>query len=107
MAMKGRVAVLVLVTGVTAAIGVHASDAGSERASPQGQGVVRIFPDSPMVGNCIPFGTGDPAMNLWRPYGAFVYKNVPPFVLDPSTKDVLAFDLGMVNDADIELEIAL
>ena len=84
-----------------------ASQARSERTKPLGTGVVTIFPDSPAVDNCVPFGMGDPNPDFWRPYAAFVYKDVPPFVLDPNTKDILAFDLGRVNDADIELEIAM
>ena len=90
----------------TGASGVRTSHL-SERAGPEGTGVVTIFPDSPAVGNCIPFGTGDPNPDFWRPYAGFVYKDVPAFVLDPNTKDTLAFDLGAMNDADIELDIAM
>jgi len=91
----------------TGASGVLASQARSERTEPLGTGIVTIFPDSPMLDNCVPFGMGDPGPDLWRPYAAFIYKDVPPFVLDPNTKDILAFDLGRVNDADIELDIAM
>jgi len=49
----------------------------------------------------IPFGG---TIN-WEPFANFTYQNVPSFALN--TGDTLAFDLGAVNDADIELDIAL
>jgi hypothetical protein len=41
----------------------------------------------------------------WTPYMGFVYKNVPAFQL--KVGDSLAFDLGHMNNANIQLEIAL
>ncbi len=66
-----------------------------------------VYPDSPVVGNCFPFGMG-PLGNPgttgpWGPYGGFVYQNLPPF--DLQAGDTLAFDLGQVNDVDIGLDI--
>jgi hypothetical protein len=51
--------------------------------------------------NCAPFGRGIG----WTPYAGFVYKNLPAFQL--KTGDTIGFDLGAMNDADIQLEIAL
>jgi Ca2+-binding RTX toxin-like protein len=63
-----------------------------------------VQPNEPQVGNCFPFG-GQPFDEVWTPYMAFIYKNVPAFEL--ATGDTLAFDLGAQNDASIQLEIAL
>ena len=61
-----------------------------------------VFPNEPDASdNCYPFGYGLD----WTPYAGYVYKNLPAFELRPN--DVIAFDLSQVNDADIELEIAL
>jgi hypothetical protein len=63
-----------------------------------------IAPASPgTLYNAYPFGVG--SSNQWPPYAGFVYKNVPAFQL--KTGDSLAFDLGAMNDADVQLEIAL
>jgi hypothetical protein len=53
--------------------------------------------------NSFPFGVAAP--NQWPPFMGFVYKNVPAFQL--KTGDVLAFDLIVMNDADIQLQIGL
>jgi RTX calcium-binding nonapeptide repeat (4 copies) len=66
------------------------------------QSTVTIFPDTPDVGNCIPFG-GE--FGEWTPFAAFFYKNIPAFELKAG--DLLAFDLGVQNDFDIQLDIAL
>jgi hypothetical protein len=58
--------------------------------------------DTQTVGNCFPFGGGG---GNWTPYMGFIYKNVPPFNLQPG--DTLAFDLGQQNDSDIQLNIAM
>jgi hypothetical protein len=68
---------------------------------------VTIAPQTHTIGNCYPFGGGtdtDPTSS-WEPYMGFVYKNVPAFQL--KTGDSLAFDLGAMNDVNIQLEIAL
>ena len=70
--------------------------AGSTQAS-----TLTISPASPEggSGNNFPFGVG----NIWPPYAGFVYKNVPAFSLKAGDK--LAFDLGVQNDVDIQLQI--
>jgi hypothetical protein len=61
-----------------------------------------VAPDSPLTpGNCFPFGNGD----QWLPFLGYVYKDVPAFQL--KTGDSLAFDLGAMNEVDIQVEIAL
>jgi hypothetical protein len=61
---------------------------------------LRLFPlthtfsvvaSSPSVGNCYPFGYAG-----WGSYFYFQYSNLPSFSLSPG--DILAFDLGNVND---------
>lgn len=67
---------------------------------------ITVFPDSPSVGNCFPFGSGGVTPGeLWTPYMGFIYQNIPPFRLVPG--DTIAFDLGMMNGADVELDIEL
>jgi len=60
-----------------------------------------INPASPEggSGNNFPFGVG----NNWPPYAGFVYKNVPAFNL--KTGDTIAFDLGVQNGVNIQLQI--
>lgn len=65
MGIKGRHALFVILVSVTVAAGVLASQARSERTEPLGTGNVTIFPDSPGLDNCIPFGTGDPNPDFW------------------------------------------
>lgn len=65
-----------------------------------------IEPDTPFVGNCFPFGDGgvtpeDP----WAPFMGFIYQNIPPFELRAG--DILAFDLGEINSADVQLDIEM
>jgi hypothetical protein len=85
-----------LVAVIASALAASALSAGTAQAA-----TVTVFPNNPAVENCNPFGRGV----LWPPYAAFIYQNVPSFEL--STGDTLAFDLGAVNDADIQLDIAL
>jgi large repetitive protein len=51
--------------------------------------------------NCIPFG------GWYYPssYSGFIYKNIPAFDLYPG--DTIAFDLGAVNDVDIDISIGM
>ncbi len=73
--------------------------------------IVTIQPDEPAVSSCIAFGAApgsgiegpDSGFIFTSPYMGFIYKNVPAFNLNPG--DVLAFDLGDVNDFDVELDI--
>ena len=86
-----------LLTLIASAVAVSALSAGSAQAA-----TVTVFPNTPGVAqNCYPFGIG----TTWTPFAAFIYQNVPGFQLN--TGDTLAFDLGAVNDADVELDIAL
>ena len=68
---------------------------------------ITIFPNSPSVGNCFPFGTGHISGpgDTWTPFMGFIYRNIPPFKLVPG--DVIAFDLGALNSADVQLDIEL
>jgi Ca2+-binding RTX toxin-like protein len=69
---------------------------------------VTVAANTPDIGNCYPFGLGGdetPGEGTWKPFAAFVYKNVPPFDFDPN--DAISFDTNFVNDADIKLDIAL
>jgi hypothetical protein len=72
-------------------------------ATARAQETITVFPSAPEVGNCFPFGVGEPTR--WEPFMAFFYRNIPPFEL--KTGDTVAFDLGAVNDADVQLEIAM
>jgi hypothetical protein len=91
-----------LMAVIAAAVAVSALSAGASQAA-----TVTVSPDNPNVAsNCFPFGVGSPGPSQhWTPFAAFIYQNVPGFEL--KTGDTLAFDLGAVNDADIELDIAL
>jgi len=65
-----------------------------------------IAPNEPGVANnCYPFGAGRIPGNDWGPYTAFFYRDVYAFELRPG--DLISFDLAEVNDADIELDIAM
>jgi hypothetical protein len=86
-----------LIALIASALAASALSAGTAQAA-----TVTVFPNDPGVENCYPFGGGG---NNWTPFAAFIYQNVPSFEL--STGDTLAFDLGAVNDADIELDIDL
>jgi hypothetical protein len=58
--------------------------------------------DTQSMTNTFPFGGGSVG---WTPYHGFIYKNVPAFNLQPG--DILAFDLGLQNEVDIQLDIAM
>jgi hypothetical protein len=83
------------------ACGAMAVPAAGQAAAPK---TITVAANEPEVDNCWPFGSvqggGD-----WRPNFAFVYQNIPAFELKPG--DILAFDLGSVNDFDIQLDLAL
>jgi hypothetical protein len=84
--------VIALVAGLALALW-----AGIARAE-----TVTVAPDDPdEPDNCFPFGQG----TTWTPYLANFYRDVPSFELVPG--DILAFDLGDTNDADIEMDVAL
>jgi hypothetical protein len=53
--------------------------------------------------NCWPFGVGP--NSTWGPFAGFVYKNIPAFQL--KVGDTIGFDLGAVNDADVQVDVAL
>ena len=73
------------------------------------QKVETIYPDSPVVGSCAPFGIGPggnpPTSTPWGNFAGFVYRNLPAF--DLAVGDAIAFDLGQANDVDIGLDIDL
>lgn len=94
-------AVLLALAGVAL---LPAASAGTARADT----TITIAPTgAPDLGNCWPFGYGSPSGGgfSWAPTAAFFYKDIPPFNLTPGYP--LAFDLNGVNDADIQLDIAL
>ncbi len=74
-----------------------------------------VAPASPQVGYCTffgfgslldPFDPGNPGMTQpWGPYGALVYRNLPAF--DLAVGDILAFDLGAVNEVPPAVDIAM
>jgi hypothetical protein len=68
-------------------------------ASAHAEQTVNVNPASPSSDpNEFPFGRAD----VWPQMG-FVYQNVPAFNL--KTGDTIAFDLGALNDIDIQLQI--
>ena len=87
-----------LVAGAVAApctLAASASAAGPSRT-------ITILPKI-YAPNCFPFGTGGFVLEEWKPYMAFVYKDIPSFQLRPG--DTIAFDNAAVNDADAQLQI--
>jgi len=72
-------------------------------------------PDTRRVASCLAFGAGPgilgdvglPATGFQptSPYMGFIYQNIPAFALDVG--DILAFDLGLMNDFDVEIDIAM
>ena len=94
-----------LMAVIGSAVAAFALSAGTAQAA-----TVTVFPDDPTIQpiglNCYPFGIGtQTGPETWTPFAAFIYQNVPSFELQ--TGDTLAFDLEAVNNADIELDIAL
>jgi hypothetical protein len=87
-----------LMAVMASALAVSAVSAGTAQAA-----TVTVFPNNPNPsgGQAFPFGFG----TVWPPHAAFIYQNVPSFELQAG--DTLAFDLNAVNNADIELDIAL
>jgi hypothetical protein len=83
-----------------AVLGAAALLVGLSATSAQAS-TVTINPASPELGagNGFPFGQA----NIWTPNAGFVYKNVPAFSLKPGDK--VAFDLGLQNNVDIQLQI--
>src|SRR5262245_33771287 len=71
------------------------------------ESTVTIEATGPNDSNCYPFGLGgeDPSEGVWKPFAAFVYKNVPPFDLWPGRP--LSFDTRFLNETAIKLEISL
>jgi hypothetical protein len=64
---------------------------------------ITVTPTSPTLSalQSAPFGESD----VWDPYMAWAYKNVPAFNLKAG--DTVAFDLTEPNDVDIQLQIAM
>ena len=81
------------------ACGVALLPAAASAATPK---TITVGPSGPpSLANTFPFGRGD----LWTPFMGFVYQNIPAFQL--KVGDTLAFDTNQVNDADVQLDIAL
>src|SRR5262245_8907677 len=79
-----------LATALIAATGAGAAEAAS---------TYTVTPAAPIPGaNSFPFGEGD----IW-PSAGFVYKNLAAFNLHAN--DTVAFDMGAMNDADVQLQI--
>jgi hypothetical protein len=76
--------------------------ASGDAASPK---TITVAAATPNVNNCWPFGEATEPMDLWTPYFGFVYKNIPAF--DLKRGDTLAFDSGLANDHDIQVDVAL
>ena len=94
---RSLVVALALIAGVAVAI-----PANGAAATPKTITVAAAAPD---VNNCWPFGEATEPSDLWTPYFGFVYKNIPPFELKAG--DTFAFDSGVANDHDIQVDIAL
>ena len=77
----------------------------SMAARPAAAQDITIFPDTPVVGNCFPFGNGGIGGESWGPFMGFIYKDIPPFSIQPG--DIIAFDLGQINGADVQVDIEL
>jgi len=84
--------------------------------SAQAATTLTIEPNEPDVSSCLAFGAapgagsegadgGAVGFDPTSPYMGFIYQNIPAFELKPG--DTLAFDLGAVNDFDVELDIAM
>ena len=88
---------LALIAGLALAIPAIAGAAAPK--------TITVAADDPQVSNCWPFGEATEPMDEWTPYFGFVYKNIPAFELKRG--DTLAFDSGVANDHDIQVDIAL
>jgi hypothetical protein len=98
MRQGGRlVAVLALIVGLGLAI-----PAIGGAATPK---TITVAADTPKVNNCWPFGEATQVDDEWTPYFGFVYRNIPAF--DLKRGDTLAFDSGVSNDFNIQVDIAL
>ena len=88
--------------GLIAIFVALATPALASAAAPQ---TITVFPNSPTTSNCFPFGTAGVPLADWKPYMAFIYKNIPAFQLKRG--DTIAFDTGAVNDGTVQLRIDL
>ena len=59
----------------------------------------------PNTGNCWFLYEASNPSDDWRPYAGWVYRDIPPFQL--KVGDTLAFDTGVTNDHDTQVDIAL
>jgi hypothetical protein len=89
--------VIALVATAVALVGGQVAIGSAQAAS-----TVTVTPTSPTLGiQSAPFGESD----VWDPYMAWAYKNIPAFNLKAG--DTVAFDLTEQNDVDIQLQIAM
>lgn len=94
-----RAAVRAAAMGVLVIATFAPSGASSNDGLAPFPGALNIVPEQPSgVGNCIPF-----ANNTDFGFSGFIYRDVPPFALEPGTP--FAFDLGGANDVDIRRDI--
>jgi hypothetical protein len=68
--------------------------------SAQAATTINVNPASPTGNNSFPFGQGA----IW-PQAGFIYKDIPAF--DLKVGDTIAFDLGAVNDVNVQLQISM
>ncbi len=89
---SGRLATLAAALLVLLAIGQASASAAT----------ITIEPANPNPGgNFFPFGSGQ----VWPPFAAFIYKNIPAFELKAG--DTLAFDTMTTNGGDVQIDIDL
>jgi hypothetical protein len=89
--------VIALVAAAVALVAGQAAIGSAQAAS-----TVTVAPTSPTMGiQSAPFGESD----VWDPYMAWAYKNIPAFSL--KSGDTVSFDLTEQNDVDIQLQIAM
>ena len=74
-------------------------------APAQASTTVSLLGNSTSMSNCIPFGSNYQATPPDSEFMGFVYQNVPAFSLQAG--DTIAFDLGLQNDYDIVMDVAL
>jgi hypothetical protein len=98
MRQGGKIAGAVLLS----AIALLAVPTTGSAASPK---TVTVAAAEPSTGNCwFLYEASDPGDD-WRPYAGWVYRDIPPFQL--KVGDTLAFDAGVTNDHDTQVDIAL
>ena len=88
---------LAALTATLVAVAIAAPSALAERQ-------ITVLPNN-YTTSCFPFGDSGLLLQDWKPYMAFVYKNIPSF--EVKSGDTLAFDTAAVNDGTVQLQIDL